>query len=72
MFVAPSYVGDNLILSNLTGHPCVVLPNGFPEEGMPTSTSFVGQLFGEVTLLSLAKKSQDATHFRLKHRILNQ
>ena len=33
LYIAPSWEGDNLLLTNLTGHPCVVLPNGFSEEG---------------------------------------
>ena len=35
VYVAPSFGGDNLLLTNLTGHPCVVLPNGFSKEGQP-------------------------------------
>jgi Asp-tRNA(Asn)/Glu-tRNA(Gln) amidotransferase A subunit family amidase len=36
LFVAPSF-SANLLLSNLTGHPCVVLPDGFTKAGTPTS-----------------------------------
>lgn len=70
VYVAPSFGGDNLLLTNLTGHPCVVLPNGFTEEGTPTSITFVGQLFGEAKLLAAAKAYQDATDFHLKHPTL--
>jgi len=41
VYVAPSFGGDNLLLTNLTGHPCVVLPNGFDEKGSPVSITFV-------------------------------
>jgi len=51
----------------LTGHPCVVLPNGFNEQGSPTSISFIGRLYDEGTLLAVAKKYQEATSFNLKH-----
>ncbi|MCH7722631.1 MAG: amidase [Bacteroidetes bacterium] len=71
LYIAPSWEGDNLLLTNLTGHPCVVLPNGFSEEGTPTSISFIGDLFDEGRLITVAKKYQDATDFHLKHPELN-
>ena len=70
VYVTPSFVGDNLLLTNLTGHPQVVLPNGFKESGSPTSISFVGRLYGETETLALAKVYQDATDFHTKHPLL--
>ncbi len=67
VYVVPPFEGDNLLLTNLTGHPCVVLPNGFSTEGTPTSITFMGQLFGEAKLLAVAKRYQDATGFHLRH-----
>ena len=67
LYIAPSFQGDNLLLTNLTGHPCVVLPNGFSKEGTPTSITFMGKLFDEGRLLAVAKKYQDATGFHLRH-----
>ena len=55
LYIAPSWEGDNLLLTNLTGHPCVVLPNGFSEKGTPTSISFIGRLFDEGKLIAFAK-----------------
>jgi Asp-tRNA(Asn)/Glu-tRNA(Gln) amidotransferase A subunit family amidase len=72
VYVAPTFGGDNLLLTNLTGHPCVVLPNGFDEKGSPVSITFVGRLFDEGTLLGVAKAYQDATGFHLKHPPLFQ
>ena len=66
VYVSPSF-GPNLLLTNLSGHPCVVLPNGFDEEGSPTSISFMGKLYDEGTLLAFAKAYQDATDFHKKH-----
>ena len=71
LYLAPSWEGDNLLLTNLTGHPCVVLPNGFSEEGTPTSFSFIGNLFDEGTIIAVAKEYQDATDHHLKHPELN-
>ena len=53
--------GPNLLVTNLTGHPQVVLPNGFLAENAPHSISFVGRLHDEATLLGVAKAYQDAT-----------
>lgn len=70
LYVAPSF-SSNLRLTNLTGNPCVVLPNGFNKFGRPTSITFNGQLFGEGKLLEAAKVYQDATGFHTKHPKLN-
>jgi Asp-tRNA(Asn)/Glu-tRNA(Gln) amidotransferase A subunit family amidase len=67
LYVAPSWEGDNLLLTNLTGHPCVVVPNGFSEDGTPTSISFIGRLFDEGKLIAFAKKYQDSEKFHLIH-----
>jgi len=67
LYIAPSWEGDNLLLTNLTGHPCVVLPNGFSEKGTPTSISFMGRLFDEGKLIAFAKAYQDATGFHKQH-----
>ncbi|MGZ5501394.1 MAG: amidase, partial [Nitrososphaeraceae archaeon] len=67
LYIAPSDEGDDLLLTNLTGHPCVVLPNGFSEKGTPTSISFIGRLFDEGRLIVFAKAYQDVTDFHKKH-----
>ncbi|MBC7409845.1 MAG: amidase [Arcicella sp.] len=67
VYLSPALSGKNLTMTNLTGHPCVVLPNGFRPEGRPTSITFMGKLFGEGKLLQVAKIYQDATDFHLKH-----
>ena len=67
MFIAPSEEGDSSLLTNLTGHPCVVVPNGWTAKGTPTSITFIGRLFDEGRLLSVAQKYQEATGFQLRH-----
>ncbi len=65
--VIPSFQGGNqLLATNLTGHPVVVLPNGFKDSGSPTSISFVGNLFDEGTILAVAAAYQEATTFHQK------
>ena len=71
VFVAPSYGSNSLLITNLTGHPTVVVPNGFDDKGNPTSISFIGNLFEEAKALRVAKAYQDATDFHHKHPSLN-
>ena len=52
-------------LSNLTGHPAVVVPNGFKKNGMPSSITFIGDLYKEGEILRFAKLFQDKTDFHL-------
>jgi Asp-tRNA(Asn)/Glu-tRNA(Gln) amidotransferase A subunit family amidase len=66
VYVAPSFGGNNLLLTNLTGHPCVVLPNGFDDEGAPVSISFIGRLYGEGGVLAVARAYQEATDYHTR------
>lgn len=63
VIVAPSFGGNQLLLTNLTGNPCLVMPNGFNEKGSPISISFIGKLFGEADLVMFAHKVQEATEW---------
>jgi Asp-tRNA(Asn)/Glu-tRNA(Gln) amidotransferase A subunit family amidase len=80
VIVAPTN-SDQLLMTNLTGHPAVILPHGFrPADapantsilsgggpGTPTSITFLGKLYGEAAMLAVAKAFQDATDFHTKH-----
>jgi Asp-tRNA(Asn)/Glu-tRNA(Gln) amidotransferase A subunit family amidase len=67
VFVAPSFGGSTLLLTNLTGHPAVVVPNGYREDNRtPTSISFIGKLFGDAEALMVAAAYQSATDFHLQ------
>lgn len=66
VYIAPSWAGRNLSVTNYTGHPCVVVPNGF-RNGRPTSISFTGKLFHEAEVLAVAKYYQDKTDWHQKH-----
>ena len=61
------YVGGNdLTITNLTGHPTVIVPNGTAmKDGLelPTTITFTGQLYGEADLLLLAHVYQQAVGF---------
>lgn len=69
VLVAPTSSGQ-LVATNLTGHPAVILPNGFREDGTPVSLTFIGRLFGEETLLRVAEAYQQATPHHTKHPAL--
>jgi Asp-tRNA(Asn)/Glu-tRNA(Gln) amidotransferase A subunit family amidase len=61
IIISPSFGGTQLLTTNLTGHPCVVIPNGFNTNNAPTSISFLGKLYGEAAPLLLARAYQEAT-----------
>ncbi len=65
--VHPSFSGDILAATNLTGHPSFVAPYGFREDGTPFSVSFTGKLFGETELLALARAWQSVTPYEERH-----
>lgn len=59
-----------LVATNLTGHPAVILPHGFRADGTPVSLTFLGALFGEAKLLAVAQAYQEATAFHLRRPTL--
>ena len=71
VYVCPSFGGSNLTITNLTGHPQVVVPDGFrTKNGTPTSICFTAKPFEEGKALALARAYQEATGFHLKHPAL--
>ena len=72
VFVAPTFGSGDLLATNLTGHPAIVLPNGFRENGTPTSITFTGKLYDEGTLLAIAGAYQNATDFHLRYPVLSE
>ena len=73
LYVSPSFGGDNLLMTNLTGHPQVVLPNGFrTSDSTPTSITFTGRLFGESELLAVTRAYQQETGFHLRRPPMNK
>ena len=66
VLVTPTF-GPQLVATNLTGHPAVIVPNGFRDDGTPVSLTFLGRLYGEAPALALARAYQIHTGFHLKH-----
>lgn len=59
--------GRQLMITNLTGHPAISVPNGFDRKGRPTSFTLLGNLYDEGSILALARAYQLATEFEEKH-----
>lgn len=71
VFVSPSFRGNTLRITNLTGHPCVTVPNNFlPLDDQPTSPrrrprsiTLVGGMYKDDAALAVAQAYQAATDF---------
>ncbi len=63
----PSAIRDHFTAANLCGYPAVSVPNGFTADGKPTSVTFLGRLYNEAEILSLARAYQDRAGWHLKH-----
>jgi Asp-tRNA(Asn)/Glu-tRNA(Gln) amidotransferase A subunit family amidase len=61
---------SQLVATNLTGHPAVIVPNGFRDDGTPVSLTFLAGLFEEAKMLAVARAYQEATGFHLKHPVV--
>ena len=66
VIIAPTS-GRQLLITNLTGHPALSIPNGFDKKGRPTSLTLLGNLYDEGSILALARAFQLATEFDEKH-----
>ena len=73
VLVSPSFEGGVLGITNLTGHPCVCLPNAFRpvDEGpdsrrQPGSISLIGPLYRDAAPLTLAHAIQQETDFHTR------
>lgn len=65
-FVTPAPGSASLTLTNLTGHPAVVVPCGFINK-LPQAIMFTGNLYDEAAPLSVAHAYQKATDWHKKH-----
>ncbi|CAN5352390.1 amidase [soil metagenome] len=70
VIVTPTSAPNQLLATNLTGHPALILPNGFREDGTPVSITFLGDLFGESKILALGHAYQSATDFHRRQPAL--
>ncbi len=63
--VGGQYRNTSVSETNLLGTPAVNLSGGFYADGSPFSVQFLGDMWSEGALLSLAYDFEQATHFRV-------
>ena len=68
VFLSPS-TSDSMTMTNLTGHPAIVLPGGFLDE-LPVGIMLTGKLWDEATLLRAAAAFEAATDWHTRHPAL--
>lgn len=66
VIVTPSFAGQQLQITNLTGHPALCLPNGFAANGTPTSITLLANLFEEEKLIMLGRLIQEKSDWQAK------
>ena len=62
VLIAPSF-SDQLLMTNLTGHPCVVLPDGSYDGDDPGTITLLGNHFDEASILMFARYMQELTPY---------
>lgn len=65
--IVPTFMGNQLSITNLTGNPAVCMPIGFNKGGSPLSITLIGKLYDEASILQAAKAYQDHTGFNKAH-----
>ena len=66
VFVSPAPGSASLLVTNLTGHPAVVLPCGFVND-LPIAIMFTGGVYDEVSPLRVALAYERATKWHTMH-----
>jgi Asp-tRNA(Asn)/Glu-tRNA(Gln) amidotransferase A subunit family amidase len=66
VFVSPAPGSLSLLITNLTGHPAVCVPCGFPQ-GLPQAIMFTGGLYDEAAPLRVALAYERATEWHTMH-----
>lgn len=65
--IVPTFGGRQLAITNLTGHPALCVPTGFTKNGLPTSITFLSNLFKEEELLTFGAFFQRITDYNKVH-----
>ncbi|MGI8899112.1 MAG: amidase [Pyrinomonadaceae bacterium] len=66
VLISPAPGSASLLITNLTGHPAVCVPCGFPK-GLPQSIMFTGGLYDEGAPLRVALAFERATNWHTMH-----
>lgn len=70
VFVSPAPGSASLLITNLTGHPAIAVPCGFPK-GLPQAIMFTGRLYDEGAPLRVALAYQQATKWHTMRPKMN-
>lgn len=65
--IVPTFAGNQLSITNLTGNPVVCLPIGIKNGNAPQSITLIGNLYDEASILQAAKMFQQHTDFHKQH-----
>jgi len=65
--IVPTFAGNQLAITNLSGNPALCMPIGFSRSGNPLSITLLGNLYDEASILSAAKAYQNKTDHNKKH-----
>jgi len=57
--ICPSFGGDQLTLTNLTGHPALLIPSGLDDKGHPTSITLIANYFDDGKLCAVGQLFQN-------------
>jgi len=66
VIITPSFAGQQLQITNLTGHPALCLPNGFGANGSPTSITLLANLFEGEKLIMVGRLIQENSDWQTK------
>lgn len=65
--IVPTFAGNQLSITNLTGNPVVCMPIGIKNGNAPQSITLIGNLYDEASILQAAKAFQEHTDFHKQH-----
>lgn len=65
--IVPTFAGNQLAITNLTGNPAICMPIGFSRSGNPLSITMLGNLYDEASIITAAKAYQNKTEHNKKH-----
>lgn len=64
--LSPTFGGNQMMITNLTGHPALALPTGFDGRGRPKGINLLANYFDEAKILQLAEAYQSAYEYHGK------
>lgn len=72
LLVADGRGGHSLFITNLTGHPQILLPFGTDASGKSRSVSLIGRIYEEATILAVANAIQRQTDYHRRRPDLSK